>query len=59
MSLMMRIVKALAAAVCTTALIIAVCVALAYLIQTAGDGVTMVVLIFAAVAITAFLALED
>lgn len=59
MSLTMRIVKALAAALCITALIIAVCVALAYLVQVAGSGIAMAALIFAAVAILAFLGLED
>lgn len=59
MSLMMRIAKALAVAVLGTALIVAVVVAIAKLVQVAGDGIAMAGLIFAAVAITAFLALED
>lgn len=59
MSLTMRIVKALAAAICITALIIAVCVSLAYLVQVGGSGVAMAALIFASAAIIAFLGLED
>lgn len=59
MSLTMRIVKALAMVVVTTAVALAVVATIDYLSKVAGDGIAIVAIIFIATAIVMFLGLED